>query len=217
MTTDSDNGFNLKKYSLDSRSSVFTLIASAVLIILGLVLIIRPQSGIKAVCFILGSVAVLYGLLSVVGHLMERASGSVISSGLIKGIVFIVIGILFLVFNGATIAVITRIFGAAMILAALFRLQTALEVKKLGVQSWWGMMIFSLIKLSLGLLLVFNDVRTNIAVMVIFGITMLVAGVDNIVTSHIRMITGKRAGGIQGDIDDSYDVVEDIDDSEDAE
>ena len=31
------------------------------------------------------------------------------------------------------------------------------------------------------------------------------------------MITGKRAGGIQGDIDDSYDVVEDIDDSEDAE
>ena len=113
---------------------------------------------------------------------------------------FLLLGI-FLVANPETsLIMICRILGAAMavfgvmkivlyfmigllvLVDSVFKLQVAVDSRRMGAHSWWVTLVCTVVCLVLGILLVFNPFDGKQVLTIMMGVSLIVDGVQNLCT-----------------------------------
>ena len=177
------------------RAAWSAMLESFVLIILGILFVIWPDTMIKILAYFIGIFFIVKGGYQVISYYMEKGQKDFLNNGLITGVVFILIGIAALII-GEDIAKIFRVVvGIIVIYESLVRINTAAKLSSVGVDSWKYILALALIMLVLGIVITFNTG----AIVSLIGWLMVATGIIGLISDamfiqHLNVVVDKVTG-----------------------
>lgn len=161
-----------------NRTMLQTIILAAVSLIIGLVLVIWPNTSSKVIAYVLAGLITLAGLVHIILEYF-RGSSFLPFSGLASGLTVLSIGIFLLIRVDVLEGVLAIVLGIFLIYLGFVMLETALKFLKAKAPKWWLPGAFALVTLVLGFLSLFNVFPS---ITLFLGISLIVESVLLIVS-----------------------------------
>lgn len=169
----------MKFFKKTKLIGIITAIAS---IAVGVFLILFPAVSINAICYVLGTAAIIFGVVKTIGYFQQGFTRFVFQFDLGLGIFLIVLGILLVTATEKIATIIPIIVGVFLIIEGAMHLETYIDAKKCGVKYRTLMLVFAVITCVSGLLLIINPFKGANALMILLGISLVIDGVENLLT-----------------------------------
>lgn len=155
-----------------------SILFSIVLILVGLFLLINPETTLHAISYIIGIALIVWGLIPTLQALSNKTE-SYMQAGLVLGIFAILVG-LFVVFNPNFIgSIIPFVIGIWMIINGIIKLSYSLTINKESNAS--RAILLSLIITVCGLLLVLNPFGGAVAMTQLIGVSVIIYSVMDLI------------------------------------
>ncbi|MBE6896021.1 MAG: hypothetical protein E7477_02865 [Ruminococcaceae bacterium] len=174
------------------KSRIAYFIMSVLLFAVGLCLIIWPSFITKVICYIIGSIALIAGIIELVIFFVRDISVKTVSYSLIIGFLSSIFGLILLLKPDNSAVFFSMLFGVFIIIDSVLKLQTSFELRNLGVLRWWVNLILALASAVLGVLLVINPFATTNILFIFMGISLVVDALENIWTVIFISIASKQ-------------------------
>lgn len=174
------------------KSIKTNILGSAVLCtILGIVLVIYPNTSLTIVCRAVGLIVLITG----VGFLISHARGGFFSwfhnLDLILGILFVILGGFIIIKPLGLLSIVPVVFGVLLIFHGISDLGQGLELRKYEAEQWWVPMVLAAITILLGIVIMKNPFSTIDMLMRIIGICLIYDGLSDL------LIVGKFSRSIR--------------------
>lgn len=166
------------------------IITALVFIILGALLVLRPQLGIDMLSYTVGGALAIYGGFNILSFLFSRERS--LSFVLVIGVITAAIGIFALVSPTTIFDIIQIVLGLVICIDSLLGMKRASALRDLGLKSWWPILLLSVVTTILGVLFMVNKGLFGNTLMVAIGIVLLYQGVSDLVTVIRISVIGHR-------------------------
>lgn len=153
---------------MENKVKLIQILQAAGYVLLGLVLVIRPDMSVKMICYGCGICAVAYGLLHMLQYRRNETRGR-----LALGVTFFALGVFCLITPQTVVSFLPFLLGVVLILDGIGKIQRALDLRVLDFSGWVRLLVFGLILLGLGALLLFNPFGAVKMSMMFFGICLI--------------------------------------------
>ena len=163
------------------------ILLSLLLCVLGVVLIACPLFSAKLLCYILGGLLMVYGAIKIVGYFSKDLYRLAFQFDFAFGMLLCLVGLLMILFPEGGLTVIYTVIGIIVLADGLFKIQTAFEAKKFGIDKWWAILLFAVASALLGLVLVLNPVKTAGFIMVLLGVSLILEGILNFLVALLTV------------------------------
>lgn len=146
---------------------------SALQLVLGIVLIVKPEMSATVLCRLLGVCLLIAGLVRLVGYFSRDLYRLAFQFDLAYGILTMVLGLLMLLRTEAVVRFLLPVVGILVLLDGLLRLQTALDARGFGIQRWWLILVAAVFAGAFGLLLLLQPDAGLTAAMILLGVALV--------------------------------------------
>ena len=177
------------------RSSI---VAAAVTILLGLMLVLVPNRSIRFLCGLLGTALMVTGLIYILGWFAKRRDGFPVWF-LIPGLLLAALGLWLLSRPASVIVLIQFSFAAVLLFHGVIDLQSALSLMREGWPRWWIDLALAALTLVLGGVVLFNPFGTMEALTILIGLSLVYDGISELVLIH-RLSRAFREAERRGDV-----------------
>lgn len=167
------------------------LLVSLCYIALGAVLLVYPALSIRAVCYVLGGITAIYGIVQLIAYFVNTDFGEVYRLTFVSGVILIGAGVYVIAQPLVIAKILPVLIGLAIVLDSLIKLQNAIDLKRLGAQIWWVALILAAITATLGGLLLFYPFAGALLTQFI-GISLIVDGCVNLFSFSFLSIKLKK-------------------------
>lgn len=164
---------NLKNFKWE------TILAALMYVIVGALLVIFPTAIAKSLCYTIAIIVIAIGVIKLISFLIKKEQDGFVRTGLVSGIIFILIGVFIAVKSSVIISIIPFVLGILIAVSGFTKLQNVIQLKKLGENSK-GMLVMALINIVIGLCLAFNLFRAAKWMIVLIGICVLLTGLSDL-------------------------------------
>lgn len=172
----------IEKKGVFSAGRINSGIFSVLFIVIGFILAKNPESAIRTVCYAIGGVTLLFGIIKIFLYLKNKSNGFISFFDLTGGIISCAIG-LFLLFSPDTvISIIPFIVGIIIFLNSITKIRQAIELSSAGYNKWWLMLLVALLTASLGALIMFNPFNTVATLVRVIGIIFIIDGIISVIS-----------------------------------
>lgn len=170
------------------------IITSLVLCGAGMVLIFCPELSARVLCLLAGILLIVCGIIKLIGYFSRDLYRLAFQFDLAFGLLSTVMGVLLLFRRDSVLRVLHVIIGVIALADGLFKLQTALDARRFGLDRWWVIAVTSVISALFGLLLVADPFTGGIVLMVKMGLTFLAEGILNLCVAlcAVKIIQNKK-------------------------
>lgn len=165
------------------KSGWISIIESIIFAILGIVLVCKPEGTVKAITYILGTVFILIGIFKIINYFIDRGNDDFYNFDLIYGLTAIVIGIVTMAYMNVIGSIFRIIIGVWIIYTSFVRINTSLQIKRIGSTLWGWSLALAIIMFVCGLYVVINPGT----IIVTIGIIMIIYSVIDIIENIIFM------------------------------
>ena len=167
---------------LDFLKSIKTnILGSAVLcIILGIVLMVYPDTSLTLVCQVVGVIVLVTGIGFLISHIRGGLLSWFYKLDLILGLLFLILGIYILLNPWGLLSIIPIVFGVLLIYHGISDLGQAMELRKYEADRWWISIIIASITIVLGVVIMSNPFGTIDMLMRITGACLIYDGLSNL-------------------------------------
>ena len=184
------------------------LLVSVFFIALGVLLVVRPDTSMTWFCRFLGGVAVLFGLARIIGYFVRELDGVGLRYDFATGAFAVVAGA-FLIWRALEVGeVMSVVIGLFILVDCVFKLQVAMDSKRMGARSWWITLLFTCVSLVLGLLLIFDTFKGQHVLSIMMGIALVADGLQNLCTVIYAAIFVKEVKQAMKDAADEASAIE---------
>ena len=169
---------------MKGKNSLLT--ASAVYVLLGLVLIFFPGLTAGLFCTVAGILLLAYGGIAILSFFVSRgSSGSfTFQAELILGVISAIVGGFFLSHADFILSIIPVVLGLYILIDALVNLKRGLDMRAFGYAGWTATLIMSLVSLALGAVILWNPLGTGLMLWRVIGASFLYQGVSDFWAIH---------------------------------
>lgn len=182
---------------------------SAALIALGLWLFVCPGVSSATICVVLGAVSVLYGIIKLLGYFSNDLYRLAFQFDLAVGILSIILGLLLILRPDAVLSFLPTVVGVFILVDSILRFQTSIDAKHFGMDKWWGILLISCAGAVLGVLLLFRPFESAMAMIRLIGLTLMIDGVENLVTCAYTVKVPRRSAADPTVIDADFTEADD--------
>ena len=173
---------------------------SVAYIVLGLVLVIWPDISVHTFCFVFGIGMIIFGGAHLILYFTKDRFLNVMQPDLVIGVVCVSTGCYILLKMEYMLEIIPFAMGIVALLGGIVKVQSALDLRRLGAARWYIMLIWSAVLLIMGALLVVNPFDEQQKIVVILtGASLLVDGIGNLVSIFWTGIRFKRLKRVPSD------------------
>ena len=151
------------------------LITAIVAIVLGIVFVADPNGSGDAVCKVAGVAMIVLAAAMLIRYF---TSAQLFPENLIFSAVLLLLGIFFIAKSGVVMTVLGLFFGIFLVIDGASKVRDGIDAAKAKMQGWWIWFILALLTIVLGILVMFGE-----SVMMLLGISLIVDGVSDIVTT----------------------------------
>ena len=116
---------------MGSKIKTIQILQAAGYILLGLFLVLKPDTSVRAICYGCGVIAAAYGLLHVLQCRKGKAKGE-----LILGVIFIALGMFCLITPQTVVSFLPFLLGVVLMLDGISKIQRALDLRVLDAIGW---------------------------------------------------------------------------------
>ena len=155
---------------------------SALLCVLGVVLIAVPDLSAGFLCKLCGVLLILFGAVKILGYFSRDLYRLAFQHDLAFGILLIALGVILISRTGAAISVLCTMLGIYVLADGLLKIQVALDAKHFGLPKWWMILTSAILVGIVGFLLIFRPWEGAQALMILLGISLITEGVMNLIT-----------------------------------
>ena len=134
------------------------VVLSAMFLLLGIYLVVNPETSLVMICRILGAAMAVFGVMKIVLYFIREVEGVAIRFDFAVGLFCIILGALMLWRAPALTDILSVMIGLLVLVDSVFKLQVAVDSRRMGAHSWWVTLVCTVVCLVLGILLVFNPV-----------------------------------------------------------
>lgn len=199
---------------LDFLKSIKTnILGSAVLcVILGVILMIYPDTSLTFVCRTVGIIVLVTGIGFLISHIRGGLLSWFYKLDLILGLLFLILGGYILLNPWGLLSIIPIVFGVLLIYHGISDLGQAMELRKYEADRWWISIIIAVITIVLGFVIMSNPFGTIDMLMRITGGCLVYDGLSNLLivgkfSKSIRRFK-KFEEEVETEIFDDRDVIE---------
>lgn len=162
------------------RFHFLSVVLSVCMMVLGVLMIIFPNTSIIVICSVLGAICAIFGIGETVRYFKMKKIGMFFGFDLALGICSIIIGAVLLIHPKGAAAVFPFIVGIYILIDSAFDIQTAVEMKKCGIGNWALALILSITSAVFAIFLIINPFGGAEAFAVFIGISLVFHGIENL-------------------------------------
>ena len=130
------------------------VVLSVMFLLLGIYLVVNPETSLIMICRILGAAMAVFGVMKIVLYFIREVEGVAIRFDFAVGLFCIILGALMLWRAPALTDVLSVMIGLLVLVDSVFKLQVAVDSRRMGAHSWWVTLVCTVVCLVLGVLLV---------------------------------------------------------------
>ncbi len=162
------------------------------LIVVGAMLLIKPDMSINIICKATGIVLIGYGIVKFAGYAAKDLFQLAFQFDLALGIVSIVFGIALVFKTQHVVEILSTCIGVFMLVDATLKIQTSIDSKRFGMERWWLILIAAIAVAAVGVLLIIKPFSTTSVIIRIIGLTFCLDGVMNLIVVQSTVKTIRR-------------------------
>ena len=181
------------------KKEIKGILGSLLLIVLSVFLMLKPIEIIGTLIKVIGMILLICGVFDFTNYFVNKKEESLFDYGLVKGIIEITIGVLFIFKYDLLINLFPCILGLILVFINIFKLQTAISLKEFESNYMTGVIISSL-SIILGLVIVINPFETIEVVIIVSGAVLLISELSNIIYSISVLKFFKKTDKVVKDI-----------------
>lgn len=151
------------------------LVTAIVAIVLGIVFVADPNGSGDAVCKVAGVAMIVLAAAMLIRYFTSK---QLFPENLIFSAVLLLLGIFFIAKSGVVMTVLGLFFGIFLVIDGASKIRDGIDAAKAKIQGCWIWFILALLTIVLGVLVMFGE-----SVMTLLGISLIVDGVSDIVTT----------------------------------
>ncbi len=177
------------------------ILISAVLCVLGILLIVEPQFSAAVLGVICGIVLLVFGCVRLVGYFSKDLYRLAFQYDLPFGILLVVLGLVLLLHPAGMMNFLCITLGLYILTDSLFKIQIAADARKFGLRDWWLILALAIVSGLCGLMLLFRPGAGSDLLMILLGITLLSEGILSFSTAitAVKIIRHQRPDVIEVD------------------
>lgn len=166
------------------KNIVLNIFISLVFVVVSIFLINNSDAMLKTLTIILGIVIFIIGLVKGIIYLREKNNmSSVININLLECVICLLLGISVIFFNSFVATIFRISISIWIIYSSMERISLSRYLKKINIDKWYIVLIFSILMLICGLIVMFNSGT----VIMTIGIILLIYCIIDIVESIISL------------------------------
>lgn len=183
-------------------------------IALGAVLFLYPALALNLVCSGIGMVVLVFGAMKLLSYFRAKNDNLGKQLDLVIGIVLSVLGIFILVSPGVIAAMLPFAVGVYIFFDSVLNIRQALELKNVGFERWWSMLVLAVIMVVIGIIMLCNPFKTAALTVRVVGAIFFLRGISNIITvwftdKQITSYGAERHSSSQTIIDGDGKIIDD--------
>ena len=165
------------------------ILISVMFYIAGSIYLILPDISPMVLCIAGGILLIAYGIIKIIGYFSDDLYCLAFQYDLGCGLLLIVLGIIVIVYNTGIYQYLTPGTGLLILLDSLLKIQTSKDAKAFGLESWYLILILSVITGVLGVLIITMSFREMSISHIINGIGIIFEGIMD----HLFVINTVKA------------------------
>lgn len=165
------------------KSGWISILESIIFAILGMVLVCKPEGTVKLITSILGTIFIIVGIYKIINYFLLKGNNDFYNFDLIYGLTAIVIGIVTMAYMNIIGSVFRIIIGVWIIYTSFVRINSSLQIKRIGSTLWIWSLVLAIFMFICGLYVVINPG----IIVVSIGITMIMYSIIDIIENIIFM------------------------------
>lgn len=158
-----------------------SMLTSVFFIIIGLFLILKPETTITTISYIFGAIILVTGVIFLIKYFSSKNQLGIFSGDLIYGVMSTIIGLILILNPTALAKVIPFILGIWIVISSVTKIQYSLHLKAYNNKAWISTMVIAAITFIWGLLLLFDPFEGAMVMTQIIGMFILVYAVLDLV------------------------------------
>ena len=181
-------------------AKIGSILLSALIGALGLLLALRPGLSLFLIGRVVGATMVVFGIVKLVGYFAKDLYRLAFQFDLAFGILLIIVGTILLAKPLGTAGLLCAALGVVLLADGLLRVQTALDARRFGLNTWWLMLILAVATGAVGALLALNPATGAESLTRLLGISLLAEGALNLCVAvcAIKIVAHQRPDAIEG-------------------
>ena len=180
------------------------IVASVLLLALGVLLIVLPDLSISLVGIVAGAMLIALGILKLMGYFSRDMYQLAFQYDLAFGLLLVALGVLLLMQPNRAMHFLCLIVGISIAADGLLKFQTALEARRFGLGSWWLIMALGILAGVIGIVTAFRPAQSARVLMVLMGISLLAEGALNLCVSlcAVKIIRAAQPDVIEAEFEE---------------
>lgn len=161
------------------------LMLSALDIMLGIVVLVLPETTARTLGYLIGAVLILAGTVSMICYLLRDAHQNYYHNDFLSGLVEIILGCLVLYKVEWIISLIPFVLGLLVLISGCSKLQDVIDMKRMGYGNWVIMLILAAVNVVFGIVLICNPFQAASLLLRMIGLGLIFSGItDGIITLY---------------------------------
>ena len=156
------------------------MLLSIAYIVIGMMLLIMPQTSLLWICYAFGAVVLITGIACLIQYARIRGTGFTAPFMLVGGVITAGLGIFTLAKPQVVASFLPVVFGIFIVVDGLSRIGSAIDLAKRKGQKWWVLLLLSIVSVVLGILLVLHPFGAAVSLVMVCGILLIVEGAMNL-------------------------------------
>ena len=181
-----ENNLSTKVKKMSITSIVFALL----FIFTGIFLLLKPETAINIVCYVLGIILVLWGVVSIIQFFSDKSSNNYLSLNFIFGAFVFIFGIIILIKPTIIASIVPLLLGVWMVINGVTKLSYSLLIYKINKNIL--SIIGSILIVVFGIMLIFNPFEGAKGIVQIIGIALIVYSILDLIESFTIAFSLKK-------------------------
>ncbi len=170
----------MKNSKAVSVAKAGSILLSAFLCVFGAVLLAYPGISATVLLYAVGALLIGYGIFKIIGYFSNDLFRLAFQFDLAFGVLLVIIGIFLLVRPEKMLAFVGFVIGILVLTDGLFKIQTALDARRFGLRTWWGILLLAILTAAAGVFLIGDPLFGANLMMIFAGISLLSEGLLNL-------------------------------------
>lgn len=153
---------------------------SAALCGLGVLLMMKPGLSISITGAIIGATMIAFGVVKLIGYFSKDLYRLAFQFDLAFGILLIALGALLLVKPVTAINMLCAILGIEIVADGLFKVQTAVDARQFGLETWWLILLLAIVTGAAGIAVAAHPSESALTLTTLTGAALAAEGLMNL-------------------------------------
>lgn len=156
-----------------------SLLTAALFVIMGIVLIIYPETTAETLCYVVGIAGVVIGIFTVLAYVFRDVEKNYYRNDFIVGMMEILLGAFVLYKAELIIELIPCVLGMLVVFSGIGKLQNYIDLRQMKSGKGVPFLVMAIINMFFGILLVIDPFDDMELLYILIGVGLLISGITD--------------------------------------